>query len=386
MLTALTAAALFTPHQQVSDAVLMIEDGRIVSAGSRAQVAIPAGCRTVDFGNNVLAPGYVDLHIHGAAGHDVMQADARQLAAVETLLAEHGVTAYCPTTVTAPLAATLRALERLADAIEETLPADGEAPRARPVGIHLEGPFLSHAKRGVHPPAELREPSLELFERMWQAARGHVRVLTLAPELPGAAELTREAVRRGVVVSLGHSDADSAATCAAIAAGARHATHTFNAMRALDHRAPGILGVVLADDRVTADIIADGVHVDPCVVELFLRAKGEERAVLITDGISATGMPDGKYQLGPFEVEVCGPRCTYEGKLAGSVLTLDRAVRNVVDFAGWELRAAVRLASANPARVLGLPAKGVLAPGADADIVVLTPAGEVVETFVGGAV
>src|SRR5205823_681955 len=134
-----------------------------------------------------------------------------------------------------------------------------------------------------------------------------------------------------------------------------------NAMRALDHRAPGILGTVLADDRVTADIIADGVHLDPSIVELFLRAKGEERAVLITDGLSATGMGDGTYDLGGMQVEVNGPRCTRAGTLAGSVLTMDRAIRNIMDFAGWDLRAATRLASANPARVLGLAAKGTLA-------------------------
>jgi N-acetylglucosamine-6-phosphate deacetylase len=156
-------------------------------------------------------------------------------------------------------------------------------------------------------------------------------------------------------------------------------------MRPLDHRDPGILGAVLSDDRLTADIIADGVHTDPSMVKLFLNAKGPERAILITDAISATGMPDGKYKLGQFEVEVKGDRCEYQGKLAGSVLTLDRAVRNVMNFAQWKLQQAIRLASLNPARMLGIAdRKGTIAAGSDADLVVLTPTGEMVQTFVGG--
>jgi N-acetylglucosamine-6-phosphate deacetylase len=195
--------------------------------------------------------------------------------------------------------------------------------------------------------------------------------------------VVREAARRGVCVSVGHSDASLEATNEAIAAGARHATHTFNAMRPLDHRDPGILGAVLTNDRVSADIIADGIHLAPSIVDLFLRAKGEERAILITDAISATGMPDGTYRLGGMEVEVQAGKCTHNGKLAGSVLTLDRAVRNVMDFAGYTLQQAVRLATANPARALGVSA-GRLQPGARADLAVLSPAGEVIRTVLGG--
>jgi N-acetylglucosamine-6-phosphate deacetylase len=386
MITTLTAATLLTPLERIKDPVVMVEDGVVARLGSRHDIAIPSGARVVDFGNNVLAPGYVDIHVHGAAGHDVMHAQGEDLAAVERLLAEHGVTSYCPTTVTAPLDVTLSALERLAKAIESAKSrTEDRAGRAQPVGIHIEGPFISHAKRGVHPAGDIREPSLELFNRLWEAARGQITVMTIAPELPGAVEVIAEAARRGVCVSLGHSNSEAEFARAAIAAGARHATHTFNAMRALDHRDPGVLGTVLAEDRVTADIIADGVHVDPLVVELFLKAKGLERAVLITDAISATGMPDGSYQLGAFTVEVRGLQCRVEGNLAGSVLTMDRAVRNIMSFAGWELPAAVRLATANPARVLDIATrKGVLMPGADADIVVLSASGEVIETVCSG--
>jgi N-acetylglucosamine-6-phosphate deacetylase len=209
-------------------------------------------------------------------------------------------------------------------------------------------------------------------------------MMTIAPELEGAAEVVIEAARRGVCVSLGHSDADFEATERAVAAGARHATHTFNAMRPLDHRGPGILGAVLTDNRLSADIIADGVHLDPAIVKLFATAKGLEQTVLITDATAATGMPAGRYHLGSLEVEVKDGRCMADGKLAGSILTMDKAVRNLARFAGWSLSQAVAAASRNPARVAGFVNKGVLAAGTDADFVFLNPTGEVLRTFVGG--
>jgi N-acetylglucosamine-6-phosphate deacetylase len=376
---------LITPLHVIADAVLLMEDGVITTVGGRDAVAIPAHAKVIDFGDAVLAPGLIDIHIHGGAGHDVMEGSDASLVAVESLMAKHGVTSYCPTTVTAPIETTLRSLDALGKASENGCAGDGT--RARPLGVHLEGPFLSHAKRGVHPPDLLQPASRELFERMWQAAGGHVKVLTIAPEIEGAMELIAEASRCGVVASLGHSDADMPQARAAISAGARHATHTFNAMRSLDHRNPGLLGALLTDDGVTADIIVDGIHVDPAVVDLFVRSKGLDRAVLITDAISATGMPDGTYTLGGFDVVVRDGRCEAAGRLAGSVLTLDRAVRNIATFAHIEFLHAVRMATLNPARVLGLDAaKGSLTAGADADIAVFTPSGEVVRTIVGGIV
>ena len=209
-------------------------------------------------------------------------------------------------------------------------------------------------------------------------------MMTIAPEVEGALDVIAAASRRGVCCSLGHSDSDLATARAAIAAGARHSTHTFNAMRPLDHRQPGLLGAILSDPRVTADIIADGIHLHPAVVQVFLRAKGPKAAVLITDAISATGMPEGRYRLGSFEVEVRGNECTSDGKLAGSVLRLDQAVRNVMQFTGWKLQETVQLASANPAAVIAEKNKGVIAVGADADLVVLSPQGEVQKTIIGG--
>jgi len=315
-----------------------------------------------------------------------MDDSAEALPAVGRFLARHGVTSYFPTTVTAPLDRTLRALEHLAGAIEtcEHRHEDRRNSRAVPLGIHLEGPFISHARRGVHPPEHLLPPKLETFERLWQAARGHIRMMTIAPELDGALELIAAAAARGVCVSLGHSDADFVATARAVTAGACHATHTFNAMRPLDHRDPGIVGAVLTDDRLSADIIADGIHLDPSVVKLFASAKGPERTVLITDAISATGMPEGRYRLGPIEVDVKDGKCMSGAKLAGSVLTVDRAVRNLAHFAEWDLPQAIAAASRNPARVAGLTNKGFLVPGADADFVVLNEQGEVLRTLIGG--
>ena len=381
---AFTAQRLITPTETVENPVVLVEDGKILEFAPRSARAVPAGVTAFDFRDRTLAPGYVDLHIHGSAGYDVMRDAAEALPAVEPSLARHGVTSYYPTTVTAPIDATLRALERLADAIEKREHRAHDAARACPLGIHLEGPFISHARRGVHPPENLLKPTLAAFEQFWQAARGRIRMMTIAPEIDGAMEVIAEASRRGVCVSLGHSDADLRTSERGIAAGARHATHTFNAMRPLQHRDPGILGAVLTDSRVSADIIADGVHLDPAIVRLFARAKGPQQTVLITDATAATGMPDGKYRLGSLEVEVHDGQCTCDGKLAGSVLTMDRAVRNLAQFASWTLEQAVAAASLNPARVGGLSNKGTLTAGADADFVELNAAGEIERTFVGG--
>jgi N-acetylglucosamine-6-phosphate deacetylase len=314
-----------------------------------------------------------------------MRASVSELPPLGEFLTRHGVTVYFPTTVAAPLDSTCATLGRLADAIEADPPSSGEPVQARPVGIHLEGPFLSHKRRGVHPPEYLVEPTVPIFDRLWQAARGHVTMMTIAPEIPGAMEVIAEAARRNVCVSIGHSDAELPTARNGVKAGARHATHTFNAMRPLDHRAPGILGEVLSDDGITADVIADGIHVSPEVVKVFLQSKGRERAVLITDAISATGMPDGMYQLGPIQVAVKDGKCTANDSLAGSVLTMDRAVRNVTKFSGWTLRDAVRAATLNPSVAVGLSSQyGKLAVGARADFTVLNSLGEVLKTIVAG--
>ena len=387
----LCANRLYTPQEEIRDPLLFVENGVISAVSSRAHREIPQNATVIDLANDglaeaILAPGFVDIHMHGGAGLDVMRAAPGELPRLNKFLTTHGVTGYFPTTVAAPLDQTCAALERLADAIEaaEGSQAETDAIQARPLGIHLEGPFLSHKRRGVHPPEYLVEPTLQIFDRLWQAARGHVRMMTIAPELPGALEVIAEAARRKVCVSIGHSDATFEAARAGVRAGARHATHTFNAMRPLDHRDPGILGEVLTDRQLSADIIADGIHVAPEVIQIFLRSVGLERSVLITDAMAAAGMPDGTYQLGPIRVEVKDGRATNNGSLAGSVLTMDRAVRNITRFSHWTLREAVRAATLNAARAVGLAQHGELAPGAEANIIVLSPDGEVRRTIVRG--
>jgi N-acetylglucosamine-6-phosphate deacetylase len=336
---------------------------------------------------DTLTCGFFDVHTHGAMGHDVMSATAPQLAEMQLFLARHGVANYLPTTVTAPVDTTLRALNSLAKFIE----AEPQPMQAQARGIHLEGPFLSHEKRGVHPVASLQRPSIELFQRFQEAARGHIRLLTIAPELDRSAELIAYATSTGVRCSLGHTNASAAEARLGISAGATSATHTFNAMRPLDHREPGVLGVVLDEGRLYAELICDGVHVAPELVRLWLKAKGRDRAILVTDAMSAAGMPDGRYFLGEFEVSVAEGRALLAADLergvhtlAGSVLTMDHAVANLQRFTGASLAEATRLASENPAAMLGLSQVTRLAPGSAANLNRFDGSGHLVATYIRG--
>ena len=381
MRTVLTAERLWDGARLLDHPMVEIEDGRIASVSSRAGKDAPGGVRILNFPGATLAPAYLDVHIHGAKGHDVMEASAEALGAMGSFLAQHGTGSFLATTVTAPLDATLRSLSGLAKLLAQP-PVEGQA---RAIGIHLEGPFLSHARRGVQPPEHLLKPDLATFDQLFEAAEGHIRLMTLAPELPGAVELTAHAISRGVRVSMGHSDATAAETRAAIKAGAISATHTFNAMRPLDHREPGILGTVLTNDALYAEMICDGIHVAPEMVKLWWKAKGLERAILVTDAISATGMPDGEYKLGGFAVQVANGRATARGVLAGSVLTLDRALKNFMEFTGAPLELALRLATVNPAAMTGLcDQAGLIAVGMPASLVAVDAAGKLVGSVVNG--
>jgi N-acetylglucosamine-6-phosphate deacetylase len=375
----LTAGTLVLPESAVADPWLLIEDGVIHSFGTRGD-GLPEHYQHHDLPGAVLAPAMFDIHVHGSAGHDVMEATPEGVSHVSRFLASRGVGAWLPTLVTAAADRTLRALDGLATLIEQkTLPG------AVPLGIHMEGPFLSYKKRGVHPPEYLQAPSIELFDRFWQASRGTIRLITIAPELEGALDLIAHASSLGIRVSLGHSDASAAEARAGIAAGGVSATHTYNAMRGLEHREPGMLGVVLDEDKLFAEIIADGLHVDPVAVRIFWRAKGAARAILITDGLSPTGMPEGHYMLGSFEVDVVNGVCMHGNVVAGSVLTLDRAVRNFADFTGAPLATVTRLASANPAALTGFADHyGAIAPGRRADLVAFSPEGKLVATCIAG--
>jgi len=370
----LTARTLITAIGTVEYPVIEVD-----SAGLITDISSDPSLRA----ETILSPTFLDVHIHGAAGHDVMDCSASDLGAVQRFLARRGTSHYLPTTVTASVDDTLRALEALGNAIERPTPGD----EATPIGIHLEGPFLSHLKRGVHLAALLQPPSVALLERFQQAARGHIRLVTVAPELPGAMEMIAYATAQGVRVSLGHTNATATEATAAIRAGATSATHTFNAMRAMDHREPGVAGVVLDDQELYAELICDGIHVAPAMVRLWQRLKGE-RAILMTDGISATGMPDGAYTLAGVPITVAGGKASVTsapGTLAGSVLTMDRAVENLQAFTGCGLETAVRCASSHPAAMLGVAdAIGCLRVGQRADFNQYSADGRLEATYLGG--
>ena len=389
MRTVLTAGRLWNGTSLIDSPVILVEDGRIVSMGSRADGEAAAHTRAYDYPGATLAPAFLDVHIHGAAGHDAMEGTPDALGAIGRFLARHGTANYLATTVTASVDATLRALEGIARVIRNPglMGTDDKSgqPVAQPIGIHLEGPFLSHEKRGVQPAEHLLAPDIGLFDRFFEAAQGHVRLMTLAPELPGAIELAAHATARGVRISMGHSNATAAETCAAIAAGAVSATHTYNAMRPLNHQEPGILGTVLTDDSLYAEIICDGIHSRPALVKLWWRAKGPERAILVTDAMSATGMPDGEYQLGGFPVTVANGKAMARGVLAGSVLTLDRALANFIAFTGAPLDQALRLLTSNPAAMTGLGDRaGSLAVGQPAHLVAVDAAGKLITAIQSG--
>jgi N-acetylglucosamine-6-phosphate deacetylase len=381
MQTVITAARLIAPDDEIENPVITVEDGIITHIARRSESSLPTG-RLVDFPGCTLAPAYFDVHIHGSAGRDAMEATPEAFTTIGRFLARHGVGAYLPTTVTAPLEATLRSLSGMARLIGST------EFGARPLGIHIEGPFLSPHKKGAHPADLLLTPSVDLFDRMWQASEGTIRLMTIAPELPGAIEVITHATALGVRVSLGHSNADSAAAKRGVEAGAASATHTYNAMRAFDHRDPGLLGEVLANDSLFAELICDGLHVAPNAVRIYWKAKGPERAILITDAMGATGMPDGNYKLGELDVRVKDGVCLIgENTLAGSTLTLDRGVRNFAATTGASIAETTRLAARNPARMAGFADEaGSLAVGRSADITVLSPENEVVETILRGVV
>lgn len=378
-----TAARLWDGPKFLERPGVLIDNGRIVSLSG----GVPAGQSEVfDFPSATLAPAFFDVHIHGAAGHDVMEAKPEALRVIGSFLATKGAGAYLATTVTAPLDATLRAVSDLAKLIKNPeLIGDGSKPIAKPLGIHLEGPFLSHAKCGVQPVEHMLAPNISTFDRIFEAAEGTVRLMTVAPELLGAIDLIRYATSRGVRISLGHSNATAAETRNAIAAGAVSATHTFNAMRALDHREPGILGTVLTTDSLYAELICDGIHVAPEMVRLWYRAKGSQRGILATDAMSAAGMPDGEYQLGGFAVQVADGKATARGRLAGSVLTLDRALANFMEYTATPLAEALPMLTTNPAAMTGLQTSaGSLSKGQPANLIALDESGRLLGAIVNG--
>ena len=368
--TLIHAARAITPTSEIKDAGILIREDVIEAVGPRSGMSLPSGAQEIRGADKTAVPGFIDVHIHGAGGHDVMEGTPEAFRSITSKVAEHGTTSLVATTVTASADDTVRAVEGITGYIARQ--HQSEAPRAEILGIHFEGPFISKERRGVHPPQWIQLPSAQTLGRFLKAAAGNARILTIAPELLGAAPCIDAAREAGLVVSMGHTDATYEQARAAMARGARNATHVYNAMRPFSHRDPGVIGAVLTSPDVNAELIADGVHVEEAAMKLLLLAKGATRVILVSDGLSATGMPDGKYTLGGMEVTVTGGVCrNAEGVLAGSTLTLDRALRNIVGL-GIALRDAVRMLTLNPAAMLGIEfKKGALRAGADADVLLL---------------
>ncbi len=358
---------------EIERAVVVVEGERIVDVTLQP----PSGVAVEDLGDDVIAPGLIDLQLNGAFGHD-FTLDPASAVAVAAGLPQYGVTAFLPTLITSPLETYPERLRVLADVAEHQPPSS-----ARILGVHVEGPFLSYGKRGAHNPTYLRVPSVEALKPL--LAVGNMRLLTLAPELPGAMESIAYLQQNGVVISLGHSEADYETARAGLDAGAGWGTHLFNAMPTLGHREPGLIGALLERDMPPVGLIVDGVHVHPSAVRLAWRAKGVRGICLVSDAMAALGMPPGVYHLGDDDVivdEVSARRS--HGTLAGSILSMDEALRKMAAYTGCTPGEAVWMATGVPADILGLTRKGRLAPGCDADIAVLTPDLRVRRTIIAG--
>jgi N-acetylglucosamine-6-phosphate deacetylase len=373
------AGTVLTPFEKFSPGRVVVRGDRIEAAGKVSDLRIPEGSTHINVPHLTLVPGFIEPHVHGCGGFDVMDATPDSMSVISKTLARYGTTSFLATTVSAPVDQLGTAVDRLATLIH------AEFEGARPLGVHLEGPFLNVQKRGTHRPANVRNPDTNLLASWVQRSGGLIKLLTMAPELEGASAAARLAQSLGVVVAMGHSDASLTEALAAIDEGTRYAVHTFNAMRQFSHRDPGIVGAVLSDDRVFAEIIVDGVHVAPEVVQIFAKAKGRDRMVLATDATSATGMPDGEYALGDGKVQVRAGVCRdAEGRLAGSTLTQDRALRNLIQWTGMRLDDALFGLTANPATALSLEGRGRIEAGAFADMTLLDNNLEVDRTYVSG--
>jgi N-acetylglucosamine-6-phosphate deacetylase len=369
--------SVISPTAVVEPGDVVVRDGQVAAVGATGEVELPPDALVIDAAGCWVAPGFIDVQINGGHGIDLTTEPGRA-DELGRYLTRYGVTAFVPTIITCDD-------EQRATALNWWAHRDGTVIGAVALGLHLEGPMLSWARRGAHPAPLLRDPTAALIDG-WERANG-VLLATLAPELAGAVDTIAELAARGVVVSIGHTDCTAEEFADGVDAGAAYVTHLFNAMRPFSHRDPGPIGATLADDAVVAGLICDGIHVDPVAVRMAWRALGRDRLNLVTDAVALLGSEPGRSRLGAVEVTVDerGVR-TAEGVLAGSDLSLDRAVRNLVAFTGCSVPDAVATVTATPARLLGLRDHGRLEPGARADVTVLDGELEVVATIVGGEV
>ncbi|MBY8884948.1 N-acetylglucosamine-6-phosphate deacetylase [Streptomyces sp. PTM05] len=355
----LTGARVVLPSGVVRDD-LTIEGDRIAAARAEGR----AGAEVVDLAGHWVVPGFVDMHVHGGGGASFSAGTVEEAMTAITTHRAHGTTTMLASTVTGDLDELARQAAVLSELAEQ-----GDL-----AGVHFEGPFISPHRCGAHQPSLLRDPDPADVRKLVDAARGTARMMTLAPELPGGLDSVRLLAEQGVIAAVGHTDGDYTATLAALDAGATVATHLFNAMPPLGHRDPGPVAALLEDERVTVELINDGTHLHPSVLELAHRAAGAGRVAFITDAMGAAGMSDGRYPLGPMEVEVRDgvARLVEGGSIAGSTLTLDTAFRRAVTVDRLPVEQVVAAISANPARLLGRYDRiGSLEAGKDADLVVL---------------
>jgi N-acetylglucosamine-6-phosphate deacetylase len=370
---------IVTPNEIIPHGHVVVEAGKITHVGSGDPSSTG---RVLDYGDRLVAPGFIDLHVHGGGGHDVMGASIEGLNGLSRFLAEGGVTSFLATAYSASQDDMLAATKTVAKAVENG--SEG----SEILGLHLEGPYVNPKMAGAQSVAHIRPPSIDELEEIHRAAGGALRIVALAPEMEGAIEAVEWLRSKGIVPSAGHTDATHAEMMAAVEAGLSHTAHLFNRMRPLHHREPGVVGAALVDERVSVELIADGVHLHPFTLRLTARAKGPERTALVSDAISAAGLPDGEHRLGAEKVLVKGGRSLLEsGALAGSTIRLCDAVRYAVETAGFPVTEAIEMASSTPARIIGAALqKGRLAPGMDADITVLDRGFSVLLTMVGGDV
>ena len=383
---AIVGGTVVTPHRAIANGVVLCEDGEIRFVGSAGEAEPEPDSLLIEARDRIVLPGFIDTHFHGSGGDDVMADGRAGLRRISRALLKFGTTGYLATTVAARH-------ETLQRSIAETMAAadeDRDSPEAAQIlGLHLEGPFLNPKFKGAQPEWGIRDPDPDQCDELLAAADGRIRIMTLAPELPGALELIRRLVGAGVAVSLGHSEADYETALAAIEAGATRATHLYNAMSGLHHRLPGLVAACLNEPGINAELICDGVHVHPRMAQLAWRAKGRGGLTLVTDATAAQGCGDGIYTLGDFQIEVNGPRCTLVNSqtIAGSVLTMNLAARNAMQFTGMALVDVAATTSWLPAQTCGVAdRKGSIERGKDADLTVLMPDFSVTHTIRAGAV
>jgi len=372
---------IYSEQGVLQDGWLLVERGKIVACGQGED--FPRDGRVLSFPRTVtIIPGMIDVHIHGSAGADVMDASKESLETMARALAREGTTAFLATTITQSREAIEKALICTADYIERHQVADG----AECLGIHLEGPFVNPKRGGAQPKDHIQNPDIHLMWEWFEKARGKIRLVTLAPELPNGFELVRLLKRIGVIASIGHSDATYEECVEAIGAGASHVTHLFNGMRGLHHREIGVAGAAFLRDELMVELIADGIHVSQEMVNIAKRQVTSDRLILITDAMRAKCLKNGTYDLGGQTVFVEDRKaCLEDGTLAGSILKMNEAVRNMRQFTGADWLEIIRMTAENPAKELGVfDRKGSLAPGKDADVVVLGEDGEVLLTLCRG--